>query len=166
MRVPRRLFVCLFACIHVCVHVYIYIYIYIYVSKPNYKATITNATYNLQHTGVLRLRLIRGEAPMIVHDELVLVHAPGQILDNGELVPGADHGDLLPPPVEGGREVHVLPTVRPREDDWDEVILLCYTILYYTILSYTTLYHTILYYTILYYTILYYTILYYPAHPP
>mmetsp|Transcript_51695 Transcript_51695/g.83872 ORF Transcript_51695/g.83872 Transcript_51695/m.83872 type:complete len:258 (+) Transcript_51695:197-970(+) len=71
---------------------------------------------------VLRLGLIRSEAPVIVHDELVLVHASRNILDNGEFLPRAHHGDLIPPAIEGGCQEHNLASLRPGEDDRDAIV--------------------------------------------
>mmetsp|Transcript_19759 Transcript_19759/g.57317 ORF Transcript_19759/g.57317 Transcript_19759/m.57317 type:complete len:204 (-) Transcript_19759:80-691(-) len=72
---------------------------------------------------ILRLRLVWRETPVVVHDELVLVHAPGQLLDDVELVARSHHWNLLSPAIEGGSQVNLLATMVPGENHRDALVL-------------------------------------------
>lgn len=65
---------------------------------------------------ILRLRLVRCKAPLLIYDEFVLMHSSWQLLDDCEVVPGADHWYLLPPTIEGSSQEDVLSTMRPGEN--------------------------------------------------
>eukprot|EP00450_Noctiluca_scintillans_P030110 CAMPEP_0194548754 /NCGR_PEP_ID=MMETSP0253-20130528/94120_1 /TAXON_ID=2966 /ORGANISM="Noctiluca scintillans" /LENGTH=82 /DNA_ID=CAMNT_0039396095 /DNA_START=715 /DNA_END=963 /DNA_ORIENTATION=- len=73
---------------------------------------------------ILSLGLISRKPPLLIHDELVLVDASRNLLDNGKLIARPHHRDLLLPPLKGGDEIHLLTAVGPREHHGDEIAAL------------------------------------------
>jgi len=67
--------------------------------------------------------LIGGEAPFVVDDEFERVLPAFEVVDVGEVVTGAVHGDLSRPSVEGAGDVDVAAAVLPPEDRGDGVLL-------------------------------------------
>mmetsp|Transcript_66047 Transcript_66047/g.157941 ORF Transcript_66047/g.157941 Transcript_66047/m.157941 type:complete len:260 (+) Transcript_66047:198-977(+) len=73
-------------------------------------------------TTILCLGLIRCTSPLVIHDELVLMHSPGNVLHNHKLVARAHHWNGLLPAFERCCQGHMLPSMGPREHDWHLVL--------------------------------------------
>mmetsp|Transcript_27095 Transcript_27095/g.58769 ORF Transcript_27095/g.58769 Transcript_27095/m.58769 type:complete len:265 (+) Transcript_27095:292-1086(+) len=79
---------------------------------------VVDPTLNVGHGG-----LIGGEAPLVVHNELEGMLPPLEVVDVGEVIAGAVHGDLTGPAVERSRYVNLPPPVLPAEDRGDGIVV-------------------------------------------
>jgi len=79
---------------------------------------VVNTTLNVSHRG-----LIGSESPFVVDDEFKSVLPTLEVVDVGEVITRAVHGDLSGPSVECSRDVNVAPAVFPAEDGGDRVLL-------------------------------------------
>mmetsp|Transcript_27719 Transcript_27719/g.52216 ORF Transcript_27719/g.52216 Transcript_27719/m.52216 type:complete len:349 (+) Transcript_27719:376-1422(+) len=79
---------------------------------------VVNTTLNISHRG-----LIGSESPFVVDDKFKRVLPPLEVVDVGEVISRAVHGDLSGPSVECSRDVNVAPAVFPAEDGGDRVLL-------------------------------------------
>ncbi len=79
---------------------------------------VVDAAVNVRDGG-----LIGREAPLVVDDEFEGVLAALEVVDVGEVVPGAVHGYLPRPVVECSGDVDVPPAVLPPEDRGDDVVV-------------------------------------------
>jgi len=87
-------------------------------SKVGYVDKVVDPAVNVRHR-----RLIRGEAPLVVHYKLEGVLAPVKVVNVGKVVSGTVHGNLTGPGVEGTRNVHLTTTVFPTEHRGDGIVV-------------------------------------------
>jgi hypothetical protein len=68
-------------------------------------------------------RLLRGESPFIVNNELIFVNAPLKGLEKSKFIAILLHGNSFSPLVKAAYQKHLLSSEVPREHDVDQVLL-------------------------------------------